>query len=137
MTLKISSIMYFYFTKKQHNATHSPCPCPHVPLQNHHLLLSPCHVTGTPRNSRRQCEGHHCWSPIGRKYIAKTRGVDWFCPQGFLGFFFFFFCVFVIERVVVSNDARGSWVFNVIIWKRIERKNGELVEVSIWETKWI
>ena len=50
---------------------------------------------------------------------------------------FFFFCLFVIERVVVSNDARGSWVFNVIIWKRIERKSGELVEVSIWETKWI
>ena len=50
---------------------------------------------------------------------------------------FFFLCVFVIERVVVSNDARGSWVFNVIIWKRIERKSGELVEVSIWETKWI
>ena len=56
----------------------------------------------------------------------------------FIYFYYYFlvFCVFVIERdVIISNDAGGGWGFNVIIWKRIDRKNGELVEVSIWETE--
>ena len=40
----------------------------------------------------------------------------------------------MIERVIVTNDAGGSWVFNGIIWKKIERWNGQFVEVSISAT---
>ena len=76
-------------------------------------------------------------APLEENILPRHVALIGFALKVFWAFFFFFFCVFVIERVVVSNDARGSWVFNVIIWKRIERKTGELVEVSIWETKWI
>ena len=45
LDFQISSIVYFYFTKKQHNATHSPCPCPHVLPPKPFLspLFVPCH----------------------------------------------------------------------------------------------